>query len=149
MNQNVKKPRTCLVTGGTSGVGLAIATALARNGDRVVITSRSQEPANSAAASIAAETGSETVTARRLNLADPTDVKSFASEFQDSHDSLHGGFHPLEGRADPDSGPLLAPATERLRQAGEPGRGVRRGARRGDADDDTDPTPGIVGSLVC
>jgi gluconate 5-dehydrogenase len=64
-----------LVTGATSGLGLAMASALARAGATVVITSRSAERAAEAAArlpgalGVAADAGDEVSVARAANLA--------------------------------------------------------------------------------
>jgi gluconate 5-dehydrogenase len=64
-----------LVTGATSGLGLAMASALARAGARVVITSRSAERAAEAAArlpgalGVAADAGDEASVARAADLA--------------------------------------------------------------------------------
>lgn len=49
--------RTAIVTGGTRGLGRAMAGGLARAGAEVVITGRKQPAADEAAAAIAAETG--------------------------------------------------------------------------------------------
>lgn len=52
--------KTALVTGGSQGLGLAMATALAQVGASVVIAGRSLEKAQAAASQIAAETGQKT-----------------------------------------------------------------------------------------
>lgn len=51
--------RVAIVTGGNRGIGRAIATALAEAGANVVVASRDQEQAETAAGEIAAETGAE------------------------------------------------------------------------------------------
>ena len=49
--------RTCIVTGGSRGIGQAVATAFAREGAEVAITSRKQDGLDRAAEEIAEETG--------------------------------------------------------------------------------------------
>jgi NAD(P)-dependent dehydrogenase (short-subunit alcohol dehydrogenase family) len=51
------KGRRALVTGSTAGIGLAIATSLAREGAHVIITGRTEAGVNKAVASVAAATG--------------------------------------------------------------------------------------------
>ena len=53
------KDRVFLVTGGTSGVGKAIALGLARTGAKVVIISRSAESGQRAVQSLAEATGND------------------------------------------------------------------------------------------
>ena len=69
-----------LITGGTSGIGLATAQALSNQGAEVIITSRSQKTANESAAAIAAASGKK-VTGLELDLASFTSVRTFATEF--------------------------------------------------------------------
>jgi NAD(P)-dependent dehydrogenase (short-subunit alcohol dehydrogenase family) len=80
--------RTCLVTGGTSGVGHAIAASLARRNDEVVITSRSESAGAAAAELLSSESGC-TVHAMQLDLADRASVNRFAGEFTKRFPALH------------------------------------------------------------
>ena len=50
------KGRRALVTGSTAGIGLAIATSLAREGAHVIITGRTEAGVNKAVANVAAAT---------------------------------------------------------------------------------------------
>lgn len=81
------KDRTVLITGGNSGLGKATAVGLAREGARVVITSRDMEKGTAAAEEIAAETGVE-VEVMPLDLADLAVVRSFSERFHATHDDL-------------------------------------------------------------
>lgn len=51
--------RLALVTGSTAGIGFAIATALAREGARVIVNGRTVDAAQAAARAIGAETGAD------------------------------------------------------------------------------------------
>jgi NAD(P)-dependent dehydrogenase (short-subunit alcohol dehydrogenase family) len=64
--------RTALVTGGNRGIGFAVAGALAANGMRVIIGSRSPPDGEAAAAALAA--GGGEVRALRLDVADPASI---------------------------------------------------------------------------
>jgi NAD(P)-dependent dehydrogenase (short-subunit alcohol dehydrogenase family) len=66
------KGRTVLITGGNSGIGKATATALARHGANVVITSRDEGAGERAAADIAEQAGTSVEVL-------PLDLASFAS----------------------------------------------------------------------
>ncbi|OKK23409.1 oxidoreductase [Streptomyces sp. CB02488] len=74
--------RTALVTGGSSGVGLATARALARAGARVVIAARGLERAREAAVGVTADTGNEAVTAVPLDLSDPASVRGLVRAWE-------------------------------------------------------------------
>ncbi|MBV8914287.1 MAG: SDR family oxidoreductase [Acetobacteraceae bacterium] len=53
--------KLALVTGSTAGIGLAIATALAKEGARVIVNGRSQPSVEQVAAQLASSTGSDVV----------------------------------------------------------------------------------------
>ena len=55
------KGRRALVTGSTAGIGLAIATSLAREGAHVIITGRTEAGVNKAVAGVATATGGDVV----------------------------------------------------------------------------------------
>lgn len=61
--------RTALVTGSTQGIGLAIATGLARAGARAVVNGRGEDRVASAIDSVRAESGGEDVTGAAGDLA--------------------------------------------------------------------------------
>ena len=65
--------QVALVTGGSAGPGLAIATALAAAGSDVVLASRSAERCQQAAARVSAQTGRQ-VTGCRLDVTDEAAV---------------------------------------------------------------------------
>ena len=69
-----------LVTGGNSGIGKAGALALSRAGARVILTSRTAERAEAAAAEIADATGNEVI-GLALDLASIAGINAFADAF--------------------------------------------------------------------
>ncbi len=68
--------KVALVTGGTSGIGLAIAEALLDHGAKLVVGSRSADKVLAAAQQLAAGRGPDTVVAAQLDVADPASVDS-------------------------------------------------------------------------
>jgi NAD(P)-dependent dehydrogenase (short-subunit alcohol dehydrogenase family) len=80
--------RVCLVTGGTSGVGRAVAAGLAALGHEVVITARDAAAGEAAAAALAAATGNARVTSLPCDLADRASVREAAGAFQRRFDRL-------------------------------------------------------------
>lgn len=75
--------RTAIVTGASSGVGMATARGLARSGAHVVLAVRNLERGESAARAVG---GSNEV--RRLDLADLTSVREFAESWRGDIDVL-------------------------------------------------------------
>ncbi|MFI6315916.1 oxidoreductase [Nonomuraea sp. NPDC050556] len=70
---------TAIVTGANSGIGLPTAIALAQHGMRVVVASRSTEKGEAAAAHIRTRAPGAEVVFSRLDLADLSSVREFAS----------------------------------------------------------------------
>ncbi len=69
--------RRALVTGGSKGIGLAIAEELVREGAHVAICSRSEEEVEAAAARL--REGGTTIHAQRADVTDPDDVRAFVA----------------------------------------------------------------------
>ena len=78
--------RTALVTGGTSGLGKAVAVDLARRGARVLVAGRSGIP--EVASEIRAASGAASVEALRVDLADFDSVVAFCDELSRRGETL-------------------------------------------------------------
>lgn len=72
--------RTCLVTGGSSGIGLAAARELARLRARVVLAVRSAERGEAARRAITLATGSASVELALVDLSDQASIRAFGQE---------------------------------------------------------------------
>lgn len=81
--------RTFMVTGANTGIGLATATELARDGARVYVACRSPEKGAAAVARIEAATGSDQVRSLRLDLADLSSVRACVQAFLALGEPLH------------------------------------------------------------
>jgi retinol dehydrogenase 12 len=97
------KGRTFLVTGANTGIGRSTAAALARQGGRVYVASRSREKGEEAVAGIKSSTGNEAVWFLPLDLADLDSVRACAAAFLATGEPLNvlvnnagiGGAHGL------------------------------------------------------
>jgi retinol dehydrogenase-12 len=81
--------RTFLITGGNTGIGLATAIALARDGGRVHIACRSAAAGEAALARIKSESGSADVWLLPLDLASLSSVRACAASFLATDEPLH------------------------------------------------------------
>jgi NAD(P)-dependent dehydrogenase (short-subunit alcohol dehydrogenase family) len=92
--------RVCLITGGTSGVGKAAASGLARLGNTVVIVGRDAAKGERVAAQMRSASGNPNVTFTCADLSLQASVRSFADSFKRRHKELHvlgnmaGGIYP-------------------------------------------------------
>lgn len=80
--------KVVLITGGTSGIGKAAATALAGMGAEVVVTGRNRERGEGAVEEIRNESGNKNVSLLIADLAVQAEVRRLAKEFEASHDRL-------------------------------------------------------------
>ena len=80
--------KVVLITGGTSGIGEAAATALAAMGAEVVVTGRSRERGEAAVEEIRRASGNEGVSLMLADLTVQAEVRKLAEEFGRSHEHL-------------------------------------------------------------
>lgn len=80
--------KVALVTGGTSGIGRAIATGLAKDGARVVLLARDQRRADAAAGTIRALVPQAAVEIVLADLASQGSVRRAVAQFTTMHDRL-------------------------------------------------------------
>jgi NAD(P)-dependent dehydrogenase (short-subunit alcohol dehydrogenase family) len=73
--------KTAIVTGGSSGIGVETARALASAGASVALAVRDTDAGARTAAQITASTGSAAIQVGRLDLADPRSVAEFAADW--------------------------------------------------------------------
>ncbi len=81
--------RTAIVTGGSSGIGLETARALALAGADVTIAVRDVARGERVAADLRASTGRTRITPAALDLAHLTSIRRFADGWLAGHDTLH------------------------------------------------------------
>lgn len=80
--------KTCLITGGTAGIGLVTARELARLGAHVVIVGRNRERGSAAVESIRSATGNNRIEFWQADLSSQADVRRLAREFLARHSRL-------------------------------------------------------------
>src|SRR6267378_177113 len=81
--------KTCLITGGNSGIGKATALGLARMGANIVIVSRSKEKGEAALAEIIAKSGNRNVELMLADMSSQDSIRRLASDFKAGHGKLH------------------------------------------------------------
>jgi NAD(P)-dependent dehydrogenase (short-subunit alcohol dehydrogenase family) len=80
--------KVALITGGTSGIGKATATALAAMGAEVVVSGCNKERGEAAIEEIRDQSGSEKVSLVLADLAVQAEVRGLAQAFRERHDRL-------------------------------------------------------------
>src|SRR3712207_5572316 len=80
--------KVVLITGGTSGIGRAAATALAAMGAEVVVSGRNRERGEAALAEIRRASGNEKVSLMTADLAVQAEVRKLADDFRERYDRL-------------------------------------------------------------
>jgi NAD(P)-dependent dehydrogenase (short-subunit alcohol dehydrogenase family) len=83
------KDKTCLVTGGNSGVGKAIALGLAELGANVVILCRDRTRGSIAADEIRSKSGNSKVHLALADLSAMSSIREFAENFKKNYSGLH------------------------------------------------------------
>ncbi len=83
------KNRVFLITGGTSGVGKAIAMGLAGIGAKIVVISRTAESGQAAISYIKELTGNDNVDFLEADLSLQSSIRNVAEEFKRKYDNLH------------------------------------------------------------
>jgi NAD(P)-dependent dehydrogenase (short-subunit alcohol dehydrogenase family) len=81
--------KTCLITGGNSGIGKATALGLARMGANVVIVSRSKEKGEAALADIITKSGNRNIELMLADMSSQDSIRKFAGDFKAGHEKLH------------------------------------------------------------
>lgn len=85
--------RAYVVTGGTSGLGLAAAGALARAGAEVLLVGRNRAKTERVVAEVRSSTGSDAVHAVVADMGDLDEVRAAAVEIRSGRGRLHGLLH--------------------------------------------------------
>ena len=97
-DKNSLEGKTCIVTGATSGIGLATALGLAKLGARVIAVGRNAEKCARVVKDIRQQSGNSEVDCLLADLSDQAQIRKLALEFQESYPHLHvlvnnaGGF---------------------------------------------------------
>src|SRR5712691_6282285 len=81
--------KTCLVTGGNSGIGKATALGLAKMGATVVDVSRNKEKGQTAVADIIVKSGNKNVELIQADMSSQNSIHQLVDEFKARHEKLH------------------------------------------------------------
>jgi NAD(P)-dependent dehydrogenase (short-subunit alcohol dehydrogenase family) len=81
--------RICLVTGATSGVGLATATGLARLGAHVILVARDKQRGQASHETVREQSGNRRVDLLMADLQSPDEIEALARQVLDRYPSLH------------------------------------------------------------
>ncbi len=81
--------KICMVTGATSGIGKAAATAIAATGPTVILVARNPEKAQATAREITEKTGNPNIEVMIADLASLDDIRNLAAEFLAGGRPLH------------------------------------------------------------
>lgn len=80
--------KACMVTGASSGLGLATATVLARRAQNVVMICRDRIRGEEARAAVASSGGTVTVELALVDLSSPRAIREFVGDFERDHQRL-------------------------------------------------------------
>jgi NAD(P)-dependent dehydrogenase (short-subunit alcohol dehydrogenase family) len=80
--------KTCLVTGGNSGIGKAIALGLAKMGATVVVVSRNKEKGQTAVSDVIMKGGNKNVELIQADMSSQNSIHQLADEFKSRHERL-------------------------------------------------------------
>ncbi len=83
------KGKTCLITGGNSGIGRATALELAKTGATVVIVSRNKEKGEAALTQVIAKSENPNVELMLADMSSQDSIRRLASDFKARHEKLH------------------------------------------------------------
>ena len=81
--------RTCLITGATSGIGLATATGLAKLGAHVVMVGRDRQRGEQARKEVVEKSGNDRVDLLLADLSSLAGIRGLAQDFLAAHPALH------------------------------------------------------------
>src|SRR3989454_10795544 len=81
--------KTCVITGGNSGIGKATALGLAGMGANVVVVSRNREKGDAALTESIAKSGNRNVELMLADMSSQDSIRRFAGDFKAGHEKLH------------------------------------------------------------
>jgi retinol dehydrogenase 12 len=82
------KDKICLVTGATAGIGKVTAQALAQQGAKVIVVSRSKEKCSTTVSEIKQTTGNKDVEFIASDLSTQKEIHNLAQEFKKKYSHL-------------------------------------------------------------